>query len=299
MSAIARDEPPAAAESSFHDGLDKNGFDDAGYVRHHYLNGVGAEDAQTIAGTVGWVAQQFKTGQLYPRTLEGRHLEIGPSLAEQWSGILEPAMAPGAPLDRVEYGLRGVEALQQALLRPLDPRWLLQEAAMVAAGGTYGPYWQGALYAVRARSVVKQGSIYELPEEAYASGTMFYVACSIGSKYEMFQAAVAGFLGSLRPGAPWVAGFMEESEGYPAGKGGRFQSCPVTLDQIHETLSLGADVQLCERTTAADIQLHEPTTVGAKVRTGYKAMVSGRYAPPVLEIFRDRRGVRDFLVRLD
>ncbi|HVQ44770.1 MAG TPA: hypothetical protein VMT30_07480 [Candidatus Saccharimonadia bacterium] len=253
------DASASASPSSFHTDFDGDRYND------HYVNGVGAEDAQIIDGLVGWVVDQLQAGTLEPHSLEGPHLDVGPAKTRHWPAILEVTMAPGAQLHEVEFGRGNVAGLQKALLQPLDQRWLPQEAAMVAAGGgAYGPYWQGVLQRLRARSVVSQGSIYDLPRAHYGSGSMFFVACSIASSKAMFDAAVAAFIRSLRPGAPFVAAFMEKSQGYAAGAGTSFPACSVSKDEICEAVARYARVDLCERTTA----LSE-----GKVREGYEAMV--------------------------
>lgn len=59
-----------------------------------------------------------------------------------------------------------------------------------------------------------QGSIFDLPKDAYDIGTMFFVAESITSDVNEFERAVHTFVDCLRPGAPFAAAFMKGSRGY-------------------------------------------------------------------------------------
>ena len=64
---------------------------------------------------------------------------------------------------------------------------------------------------------VEQLSVFDLAERCYDVGTMFFVAESMTSYPEEFEDATLRFLGSLRPGAPFAAAFMDSSVGYVVG----------------------------------------------------------------------------------
>ncbi|GLH98977.1 hypothetical protein Pa4123_42520 [Phytohabitans aurantiacus] len=85
-----------------------------------------------------------------------------------------------------------------------------------------------------------RGSIFDLPVHSWDMGTMFFVAESITSDYVEFREATQAFVRSLKPGAPFVAAFMEESKGYRVGSYD-FPAVPVTIDDIRECLSDVAD----------------------------------------------------------
>jgi hypothetical protein len=73
--------------------------------------------------------------------------------------------------------------------------------------------------------------VFELPASQWDLGTMFFVAESITEAPEEFRAAVAGFIGALRPGAPFAAAFMAGSDGYPVA-GTYFPALPITPDDV-------------------------------------------------------------------
>jgi len=57
------------------------------------------------------------------------------------------------------------------------------------------------------------------------------VAESITEDPAEFRAAVARFVGALKPGAPFAAAFMAGSDGYPVA-GTRFPALPITSDDV-------------------------------------------------------------------
>ena len=76
---------------------------------------------------------------------------------------------------------------------------------------------------------IEQNSVFALPPAQWDLGTMFFVAESITEDREEFRAAIASFVGALRPGAPFATAFMAGSHGYPVA-GTRFPALPITLD---------------------------------------------------------------------
>ena len=86
------------------------------------------------------------------------------------------------------------------------------------------------------RGNIHEKSVFDLPVAVYDIGTMFFVAESMTSFENEFDKATACFLGSLRPGSPFAAAFMDSSEGYKvAGKD--FPAVQeVTADLVKEVL---------------------------------------------------------------
>src|SRR5260370_13795311 len=64
------------------------------------------------------------------------------------------------------------------------------------------------------RSVVEQRSVFELQQATWELGSMFFVADGMTEDADEFAAAVESFVRALRPGAPFVAAFMKNSQGY-------------------------------------------------------------------------------------
>jgi NNMT/PNMT/TEMT family len=109
---------------------------------------------------------------------------------------------------------------------------------------------------------IEQLSVFDLPKERWQLGTMFFVAESITEDPEEFRAAIASFVGALKPGAPFATAFMAGSDGYPVA-GTRFPALPITPDHVTRRFTeLGAKKLSVEK-------LQPPP----RVRAGYKGMI--------------------------
>jgi hypothetical protein len=117
---------------------------------------------------------------------------------------------------------------------------------------------------LKARAVVEKKSIFELPKQRWDLGTMFFVAESISPRQEEFEHAVSCFTGSLRPGAPFFAAFMERSQGYEVGQGW-FPAFSVGASDIHDCFA-SSTAELVVRRLSIDID-DDP------LRDGYTGMV--------------------------
>ena len=82
---------------------------------------------------------------------------------------------------------------------------------------------------------IEKASIFNLPEAHWDIGTMFFVAESITGRKAEFELATKKFIRSLRPGAPFVAAFVENSHGYLVGTQ-RFPAVAITEDDIKKVL---------------------------------------------------------------
>jgi hypothetical protein len=87
---------------------------------------------------------------------------------------------------------------------------------------------------------IEQRSVFDLPRSRWDLGTMFFVAESITQDPSEFRAAVAGFVGALKPRAPFATAFMAGSDGYPVADT-NFPALPITRDDVWLPLTeLGA-----------------------------------------------------------
>ncbi|MGR6999040.1 hypothetical protein ACU686_14335 [Yinghuangia aomiensis] len=93
---------------------------------------------------------------------------------------------------------------------------------------------------------------------------MFFVAESISQLYGEFRAAVTAFASAPKPGAPFAAAFVENSEGY-AVAGKRFPAVAVTRAMVRDALVGMTDGLTVERI--------EP--IGEKFRDGYTGLLLG------------------------
>ncbi|MDI1465184.1 SCO2525 family SAM-dependent methyltransferase [Catellatospora sp. KI3] len=108
---------------------------------------------------------------------------------------------------------------------------------------------------------IEKGSIFDLEEGRWDLGTMFFVAESITGMLEECAAATVKFVRSLRPGAPFVATFMEGSRGYVVGDQ-TFPAVEVTAQDVLGIL----------RGVASDVTLY-PVQSPQLFRHGYDGMM--------------------------
>ena len=107
---------------------------------------------------------------------------------------------------------------------------------------------------------IGQGSIFNLPRKTWDMGTMFFVACSISTDIEEFRRAVRGFVKALKPGAPFAAAFMVQSEGYYVGQSW-FPAVRIDAAEIDASLA----------SVAYSVRI-DPIDTGEPLRDGYGGM---------------------------
>jgi hypothetical protein len=112
---------------------------------------------------------------------------------------------------------------------------------------------------------VEQGDLFGLGrhEGRWSLGTMFFVAESMSTSHQEFEAGVACFMRALAPGAPFAAAFMEGSQGYKVGER-FFPACSVTGTEVRDSLEPYAEGKV----TITPIGMPD----GA-LRPGYEGMI--------------------------
>jgi hypothetical protein len=113
-----------------------------------------------------------------------------------------------------------------------------------------------------AKTSVERGSIFELPESRWDIGTMFFAAESISSAPSEFQTALDSFIKSLRPGAPFAAAFMENSQGYTVGTH-QFPAVAIAENEVENCLTGGTK----------DLKVHRIGLTNNPLRAGYGGMI--------------------------
>lgn len=117
-----------------------------------------------------------------------------------------------------------------------DPFWRLVARARRSWLGDDAPEGHIDPRAVLARTAKpRQASIFDLPVATFDVGTMFFVAESLTEDLAEFELATKRFVQSLKPGAPFAAAFMEQSEGYEVS-GYRFPAVPITINDVEKCL---------------------------------------------------------------
>ena len=129
-------------------------------------------------------------------------------------------------------------------------RWLRRQLADDRAPWTWRPFWHELQAAERYNEIaepckhlrvachsepgyagIERHSVFSLPKARWNLGTMFFVAESITEDPIEFRAALAGFVGALKPGSPFATAFMAGSQGYPVA-GTHFPALPITPDDV-------------------------------------------------------------------
>lgn len=111
------------------------------------------------------------------------------------------------------------------------------------------------------RVAVRWADLFHLRPRQFDLGTMFFVAESMSEQEREFQAAVRRFIGSLRPGAPFAAAFMQDSSGYYVGPI-RFPAVAVSEADVKHTLE-----PLADDVTIFPVRSEKP------LRDGYHGMI--------------------------
>ena len=264
--ALSTDAPPTVhhgreVELLRHNGdVDWNSFDPVAYWECNYQTL--RNDDQSIIELVGeFFSRHFRNAaQLH--LLRG--LDVGSA------GNLYPALAL----------LPWSEKITLTEVTPAAVDWLGQ-AATVGADDARGrwvwqPFWaEYARYVgyqqvaepraeLAARHEVRRQGLHELAGERWDLGTMFFVAESMTSYPEEFEAAVAAFGQALVPGAPFAAAFMDRANGYTVA-GHAFPTVrTVDADLVRRVLSrFSADVSVIR----VDVHPDDP------VQAGYEGMI--------------------------
>jgi hypothetical protein len=159
-------------------------------------------------------------------------------------------------------------------------KWLTDEVE------NYGPRWdafwklasQHSGYvtfgdprpALRQRAALRQGSIFDLPPATWDIGTMFFVAESLTEDMAEFERATECFVRALRPGAPFAAAFMDDSQGYQTGSE-EFPAVPVTPIEVEACLaSVSVELSVYSVTTKDPLRPGQEKMVLATGRAGQR-----------------------------
>jgi hypothetical protein len=105
------------------------------------------------------------------------------------------------------------ELARDALRAPWTHFW---EVAAAAHGRAHGAV-QDPAAALRARTEIVQGSIFDLPSRRWDAATMFFCAESITARQDEFERACEAFARAAKPGGVLAAAFLAGSRGYEVG----------------------------------------------------------------------------------
>lgn len=222
-------------------------FDSRWYLEHNYQTL--RDDDRQIIKLMGEFFAQVWTGEL------GRGVDVGTGTN------LYPALAMLPLCQRItlrDYSATNYEWINREV-EYYAPTWDEFWDALAASA----PYLETTdpRSALRERARVEHGSIFDLPPSTWDVGTMFFVAESITCTPDEFDRATRCFVRSLKPGAPFAAAFMRNSQGYPVGTR-TFPAVAITE----------ADVRECLLGVADDVQIHHIAS-DSPLRDGYSGMM--------------------------
>lgn len=229
-------------------------FDCFGYLEHNYFR-IREDDAEILELTQSWFASAIADcAQANGSGAHGLDVGCGPNLYPSL------AMLPLCQtITLIDYSANNVDWLRSHLMHCDEiwrPYW-----GLVSPADHRGRFDQARSWLAE-RGRIARGSVFDLPEAAWDVGTMFFVAKSITADFAEFDAALACFLRALRPGAPFAAAFMEQSEGYEVS-GITFPAIPVGLGEIDS----------CLGGRTSELRVHRIETRPAPLRTGYAGML--------------------------
>jgi SAM-dependent methyltransferase len=196
-------------------------FDSEAYFQHYYGE-PHADDDRVIRCAVEAMKQAPPIGA----ELDVVDVGTGPNLIPFFCAV--PRARQLTAWDYAESNLAWLEA---EMRRDMRPQWrhfwhVTREA--------YGPDYrlpQDPMPMLRAKSVVTQGSIFDLPERTWDAATMFFCAESITERQDEFEAACASYARCVKPGGALAAAFLVRSTGYVVA-GRRFPVLPLSAESI-------------------------------------------------------------------
>jgi hypothetical protein len=162
-----------------------------------------------------------------------------------------------------EYAQSNVDWLNKELATDLlRPQW---RHFWPVAREAYAPEFktpENPLPALREKTTVTRGSIFDLPKRQWTAGTMFFCAESITARFDEFEQGVAAYCQSVKKGGLLAAAFLVRSGGYIVGDR-PFPVLHVLPEQIQKTFEKHAD----------GVQAELIGIVEREIRSGYSGFI--------------------------
>lgn len=159
-----------------------------------------------------------------------------------------------------EYAQSNIDWLNRTLqATELAPPWdHFWEVARAAHRSTEAD----PMSSLSAKTQVRQGSIYDLPQRSWDAATMFFCAESITEKQDEFERACAAFAGAVRPGGMLAAAFLAGSRGYKVA------------DHDFPALCVGpVELERAFAPCATSLRLTQIGGAEGEIRSGYSGMI--------------------------
>jgi SAM-dependent methyltransferase len=202
--------------------------------------------------------EAIKQAEPADRQLEVVDVGTGPSLIPLFC-----ALPRAQSLTAWEYTESNVAWLKAELRRNrLRPQWRhFWNTARKAYGSEYH-LPDDPMPGLSAKTVVRQGSIFDLPERAFDAATMFFCAESITGRQDEFEAACAAFARCVKPGGALVAALLVSSGGYVVGDR-PFPALNLSIETIEEVFSRHV----------VNVKAEQIGTREREIRSGYSGSV--------------------------
>jgi hypothetical protein len=114
-----------------------------------------------------------------------------------------------------EYAESNVAWLKAELAKDaMRPQWQHFWGVTRRAYGADHALPENPMPALRAKTSVRQGSIFDLPERRWDAATMFFCAESITERKDKFERACAAYARSVKQGGALIAAFLVRPAGY-------------------------------------------------------------------------------------
>jgi hypothetical protein len=228
-------------------------FDPEAYFQHYY--GEPHADDECV---VRCLAKALKQAPPLGAELDVVDVGTGPSLIPFLC-----ALPRARRLTAWEYAESNIAWLRAELDREeMRPQWRhFWQVAREAYLPEYRPP-DDPMPLLRAKSVVRQGSIFELPACSWDVATMFFCAESITERQDEFEAACAAYAGCVKPGGVLAAAFLANSEGYVVNQR-RFPALSLSAESIVKAFAPHAE----------NLKVEAIGVVDREVRSGYSGLV--------------------------
>lgn len=228
-------------------------FDSEAYFQHYYGEPHPDDEKVIRLACAALQAAEPRDGKL--QTVD---VGTGPNLFPLFC-----ALPRAASLTAWEYSSSNVEWLKAELAGDaMRPQWQHFWDVVVDAYGSEADLPENPIPALRPKSHIQNGSIFDLPERQWDAATMFFCAESITERRSEFEAACVRFARSVRPGGALIAAFLVGSSGYAVAER-PFPVLNVSEADIHEVF---APISTGKRTEQIGI-------VEKEIRSGYSGMV--------------------------
>ena len=228
-------------------------FDSESYFQHYYGE-PHPDDDRVIQCAVAAMKRATPAGA----TLDVIDIGTGPNLIPLFC-----ALPRARTLTAWEYAQNNVAWLEAEMLRDdMRPQWRHFWSVTREA---YRPEYNlpdNPMPLLRAKSSIKQGSIFDIPERSWDAATMFFCAESITERQDEFEAACAAYARCVKPGGALIAAFLVRSAGY------------VVADHPFPVLNLSAgSIENVFSRHARGTKTEKIGLVEREIRSGYSGFV--------------------------